>query len=418
MFKATLKVPFWLMTVIGFGAGVGVALLFGENALPLFDLIGTIFIKLIKMLVVPLVFFTVASSLGRLGQGDSEDQSSVAVKALGLGLHTLALFVVTSVFAVFVGLIVGLIFQPGVNVDILPSQQITPANVPTLNDIIIGLVPTNILASFAEGKVLSVIIVALLVGAATVALKRRVGLLSNVLEQGSLLMFRITGWVIKLTPIGVFGLIGSVVARYGLASLTPLLGFIGCIFLGCFIQLLLVYPALLRLHGLSVFGFYRSIFAAQQTAFFTCSSIATLPVSLQAAIDNLKLNRSYASFALPLGATMKMDACGAIYPVISCIFIANYFGIHLTSTHFISIALSSVLGSFAIAGVPGVAVVMLSLTLSAAGLPLEGVALLAGIDRILDMIRTATNVTGQIVVPSLVSKVHGLIDRESPLLKG
>ena len=138
-------------------------------------------------------------------------------------------------------------------------------------------------------------------------------------------------------------------------------------------------------------------------------------MALEAAVDKLKLNPAYAGFALPLGANMKMDGCGGIYPGVAAVFTANYFHIHLTETHYVLIVLSSVLGSLATAGVPGVATVMLTVTLSTAGLPLQGIALLAAIDRIIDMIRTATNVTGQILIPSLVSKVHGLIETGSPL---
>jgi Na+/H+-dicarboxylate symporter len=206
------------------------------------------------------------------------------------------------------------------------------------------------------------------------------------------------------------------VASYGLDALRPLVPYIGLVYLGCFVLLLVVYPTLLKVHGLRVSGFYKSIFTAQQTAFFTCSSIGTLPVSLQAAIEKLKLQKGYAGFALPLGANMKMDGCGAIYPAISSIFIANYFGIDLTPQHYVIIALASVLGSLATAGVPGVATVMLTVTLSTAGLPLEGIALLAAIDRILDMMRTATNVTSQLLCATLVSRENGLIEDGSPLL--
>lgn len=283
-------------------------------------------------------------------------------------------------------------------------------------EVLTGIVPSNVFQSFAEGKLLSIVLFAILVGAALGALGQKTKGLSDLVEQASQVMFRLTRWIIQLTPLGVFGLIGAVVANYGLDSLRPLIPYIGLIYLGCGIELLIVYPALLKLHGLRVVGFYKGVFTAQQTAFFTCSSIGTLPVSLQAAIANLKLPDSYASFALALGANMKMDGCGAIYPAISSIFIANYFGVHLTTAHYVIIALSAILGSLATAGVPGVATVMLTVTLSAAGLPLEGLALLAAIDRILDMIRTATNVTSQILCATLVARENGLIAKDSPLL--
>ncbi|ESQ74452.1 dicarboxylate/amino acid:cation symporter [Asticcacaulis sp. AC402] len=413
MLKALGLIPFWLRTVIAFAAGVVVALIWGEAALPVLNPIGDTFVRAIKMLVVPLVFFTIAASVARLGQGEDAAGGGRAVR---LGLYTIMWFMITSVIAVSIGLAIGWYFQPGAGLSGLPLANVTPKVIPPPVDVITGIVPSNIFKSFAEGQVLSVVFFAILVGAAIGALGNKSRELGVIVEQGSQVMFRLTRWIIQLTPIGVFGLIGSVVASYGLDALKPLVPYIGLVYLGCFVLLLGVYPALLKLHGLRVVGFYKSIFTAQQTAFFTCSSIGTLPVSLQAAIENLKLQKGYAGFALPLGANMKADGCGAIYPAISAVFIANYFGIDLTVQHYILIALASVLGSLATAGVPGVATVMLTVTLSTAGLPLEGIALLAAIDRILDMIRTATNVTSQLLCATLVSRENGLIESESPLL--
>jgi Na+/H+-dicarboxylate symporter len=412
MLKALGKVPFWLKTVIAFAAGIAVALYWGEAALPVLDPIGNTFVKAIKMLVAPLVFFTIAASIARLGH--SEDNGGG--RAVQLGAYTIGWFMVTSAIAVSIGLAIGIYFQPGQGIAHLPFEAQPVKDIPTPVEVVTGIVPSNIFQSFAEGKVLSIVLFAILVGAALGALGHKTKELSALVEQGSQVMFKLTRWIIQLTPIGVFGLIGSVVASHGLDSLRPLIPYIGLVYLGCLTLIFVVYPLLLKLHGLRVTGFYKGIFTAQQTAFFTCSSIGTLPVSLQVAVDNLKLPASYAGFALPLGANMKMDGCGAIYPAISSVFIANYFGIELTTSHYVIIALSSILGSLATAGVPGVATVMLTVTLSAAGLPLEGIALLAAIDRILDMMRTATNVTSQILVPTLVSRENGLIEAGSPLL--
>ncbi|ESQ89087.1 hypothetical protein ABAC460_13540 [Asticcacaulis sp. AC460] len=413
MLKALGKIPLWLKTLVAFAAGVAVALAWGEAALPVLKPIGDTFVRAIKMLVAPLVFFTIAASVARLAHGEDATGGGRAVR---LGIYTVVWFMVTSVIAVSIGLAIGWYFQPGSGLTGLPLAQVTPKVIPPAVEVITGIVPSNIFKSFAEGQVLSIVFFAVLIGAAIGALGNKTKELGVLVEQGSQVMFRLTRWIIQLTPIGVFGLIGSVVASYGLDALRPLLPYIGLVYLGCFVLLLVVYPLLLKVHGLRVSGFYKSIFTAQQTAFFTCSSIGTLPVSLEAAIDKLKLQKGYAGFALPLGANMKMDACGAIYPAISAIFIANYFGIVLTQQHYVIIALASVLGSLATAGVPGVATVMLTVTLSAAGLPLEGIALLAAIDRILDMMRTATNVTSQLLCATLVSRENGLIEAESPLL--
>lgn len=403
------KIPFWLRTVIGLCAGIAVGVIFGERAVPYVEPIGDLFLRLIKMLIVPLVFFTIASSIAKLGHQDGG-------KAVKLGVQTILWFMITSSLAVTLGLGIGHLLQPGLGLTGLPLAELKPKEIPPVVDVLLGIVPTNIIDAFAKGQVLSVVFVAIIVGAALAALRDKTQNLTRIVDQGSQVMFQITRWVIRLTPIGVFGLIGSVVGSYGLESLTPLLGFIGAIYLACLIHVFVIYPILLKLHGLRLSGFYKGVFQAQQTAFFTCSSLGTLPVSLNSAINNLKLPASYAGFAVPLGANMKMDGCGAIYPAIASIFTANYFGIELTPAHIVIIYISSILGSLATAGVPGVATVMLTLTLTAAGLPLEGLALLAAIDRIIDMIRTATNVTGQILIPTLVARENGLIEADSPLL--
>ncbi|UDF03208.1 dicarboxylate/amino acid:cation symporter [Asticcacaulis sp. AND118] len=406
------KIPFWLRVLVAFALGTGVGVVFGEQSVPWVEPIGDLFVNLIKMLVVPLVFFTIAASISRLGEGALEGGGARAVR---LGVVTIVWFIITAGLAVALGFAIGHLIEPGRGLSGLPLADVKPKVIPPVQDVLIGIAPTNIFKAFAEGQVLSVVFVALFVGAGLSALGDRIADLKRIVGQGSQLMFRLTRWVIQLTPIGVFGLIASVVGSYGLESLTPLLSFIGAIYLACLIHVFVVYPILLKLHGLKVVAFYKGVFEAQQTAFFTCSSLGTLPVSLNAAIEKLKLNPAYAGFAVPLGANMKMDGCGAIYPAIASIFVANYFGITLTPSHYVIIALTAMLGSLATAGVPGVATVMLTLTLSTAGLPLEGIALLAAIDRIIDMVRTATNVTGQILIPTLVARENGLLEPTSPL---
>ena len=403
------KTPLWLRVMGALVLGIGAGLYWGKDASIYFKPLGDAYVNAIKMLVLPLVFFTIASSLPKLGQTG---------RAVGLGIRTFVLFIVTSLLAVGVGLSVGLWLDPGAGLTALPISKEEVRQIPTLTEVLVGLIPANIFKAFAEGKVLSVLVVALLTGAALLSLGEKADKLKVVIEQGSTLMFKITSWVIQTTPFGVFGLIASVVGDYGLETLSPLLTFIGAIYLACLIQLFVVYPLLLKLHGLKVLPFWAGVFGAQQTAFAICSSLGSLPVSLTTAVDTFKVPAGYAGFALPLGANMKMDACGAIYPAIASIFIAHYFGITLTPMHYVLITLTAVLGSLATAGVPGTATVMLTLTLSTAGLPLEGLGLLVAIDRIIDMIRTATNVTGQILVPVLVARQTGLLPEESPLRQG
>ena len=186
--------------------------------------------------------------------------------------------------------------------------------------------------------------------------------------------------------------------------------FVLAIFVACGVQIVLVYGGLLILHGLNPLRFFKGAAGAMQVAFATSSSFASMPAAMRAISDNLGVNRDYAAFAVPLGASIKMDGCGAIYPAVTALFVAQYFQIDLTLSQYFVILLASVLGSFGTAGVPGTAIVMVTLVLSAAGLPLEGIAYIVAIDRVIDMMRTMTNVTGQMLVPVLVARETGLLD--------
>src|SRR5690606_8775495 len=215
----------------------------------------------------------------------------------------------------------------------------------------------------------------------------------------------------RLAPLGTLGLVGNAIAAYGWDSLLPLGTFALAVYLGLALVLFVVYPVILRANGLPVMSFFRGAWPAIQLAFVSRSSIGTLPLTERVTERNLGVPRSYASFAVPLGATTKMDGCAAIYPALAAIFVAQFFGIDLSITDYLLIAFVSVVGSAATAGLTG-AIVMLTLTLSTVGLPLAGVGLLLAIDPILDMGRTAVNVAGQALVPTIVAKREGILDVE------
>lgn len=397
-----LSTPLWAQVLIAMALGAAAGLAAGPAAEAWFGWLGDLYVNAIKMLVLPLVFVTVTTSLPRLAG---------ATNAARLGARTFGWFVATSAAAVAIGLTVGTLWDPGAQVAPLTPAETTPKEIPTFTQVLVSLVPANVFAAFAEGKVLQVLVISALVGAALLALGDKVAGLRAGLEQAADVVFKVTRWVLRLTPIGVFGLIAEVVGLYGLEKLLPLAGFIGAVFLACAIHIGVVYAGLIKLHGLSVRQFFRGAFAAQQTAFATASSMATLPVSLKTVTDRFGVPAAYAGFALPMGANMKMDACGAIYPAISAIFIASYFGLELSAAQYGIIAFTAILGTLATAGVPGTATVMLTLTLGAAGLPLEGIGLLVTVDRVVDMVRTMTNVTGQMLVPVLVAKEEGVLDQ-------
>jgi Na+/H+-dicarboxylate symporter len=402
MFLAWFTRPLWQRVAVAFALGILAGSLAGEQAAVWFKPLGDIYLNLVRMIVIPLVFFTIASSVAKLAE---------AGNVARLGARTLFWFMATSVLAVLVGIAFGHLINPGVGLSNLPLGEVKPRAIPTPLEVLIGIVPTNPIKAMADTNVLQVLFFAGIVGAALVSLGEKTAGIRALVDQGTALVFRITRWVLQLTPIGTFGLIAWVVGRYGLSSLLPLGKFIAAMYLACLFHIIVVYGGLLKLHGLKPSRFFRGALPAQQMAFATSSSLATLPMTLRVAVEKLGVPQSYASFAVPLGANVKMDGCGAIYPAIAAIFIAQYFGLDLSLTQYVLIGLTAVLGSLGTAGVPGTSIVMLTLTLSTAGLPLEGIGYIVAIDRVVDMMRTATNVTGQILVPVLVAKEERILDQ-------
>ncbi|HEY0624944.1 MAG TPA: dicarboxylate/amino acid:cation symporter [Sphingomonas sp.] len=374
--------------------------------------IGQIFVQLLKALVPPLVFTAIVASIAALRDLDN---------AARLAWRTLLWFAITALIAVTIGVVLGLVIQPGLHAGIDPAAARLPATTGSWLDFLKGLVPANFLGITAattviDGhattalsfNVLQIIVAAIAVGAAAVRIGEK-GEPFLAFNASALALFRrLLLWVIALTPIGSAALIGDAVARYGWDALSALGAFAGAVYLGLLLVIALVYPLLLAANGLSPSRFFAGAWPAIQLGFVSRSSIGTLPVT-EAAAERLGVPRSYAAFAVPLGATTKMDGCAAIYPAIAAIFVAQFYGLALTPASYALIAFVSVIGSAATAGLTG-ATVMLTLTLSTLGLPLEGVGLLLAIDPILDMGRTAVNVAGQILVPAIVAKREGVLD--------
>ena len=376
--------------------------------------IGEIFVSLVQFTVIPLVFTAIVvgiTSLHRLGG---------ARTAARLGGKTLLWFAITSLIAVLIGIAIGTIGNLGSGVSVKPSEAAV-ANIAerTQGDwwsFIQSIVPTNVFTAFSEGQVLQVVFLALLVGAAAYALGDRAQVFVSFNRAAFDIIQKVLGWIIWLAPIGVLGLLGNAFASYGNEFFAPLISLIVAVYLGCAIVLFVVYPILLRFVGrVSPLTFFRKSWTALQFAFVSQSSGATLPLSRQAAV-NLGVPRGYASFAVPLGTTTKMDGCAAVFPAITAIFIANMFGISLGFGDYLLIVLVAVFGSLATAGTTGW-FTMLTLTLAAVNLPAEviatGVAIVFAINPILDMMRTATNVAGQITVPILVARSSGILDDEA-----
>jgi Na+/H+-dicarboxylate symporter len=375
---------------------------------------GSIFVQLLQALVPPLIFTAIVASISNLRQLSN---------AAALVWQTLLWFAITAFIAVLIGIALGLIIQPGINAGVAAASAKAPGSVGSWLDFLKGLVPANMFGLQATTQVsnggattrlgfnvLQLLVISIVVGVAALKVGERANSFLALNESFLAIVRKILWWVIRLTPIGTIGLLGNAVAQYGWQTLEQLSWYAFAVYLGLAIVLLLVYPALLILHGLSPVRFFAGAWPAIQLAFVSRSSIGTLPVTEAVTEKSLGVPREYAAFAVPLGATTKMDGCAAIYPAISAIFVAQFYGVPLGIQEYVLIAFVSVIGSAATAGLTG-ATVMLTLTLSTLGLPLAGVGLLLAIDPILDMGRTAVNVAGQALVPTLVAKRQGLLDQ-------
>ncbi|MFE3198900.1 dicarboxylate/amino acid:cation symporter [Embleya sp. NPDC055664] len=400
------RTPFWAQIAAGLVLGVVLGFIAKEYSVSwltqTLDQIGTIFVQLLKLAVPPLVFTAILVSVVNLRNVNN---------AARLAARTLMWFLITSLIAVAIGLTIGLVTNPGDGFK-LPTN---PGKAPKTNgdwlDFLTGIIPTNIVTAFSEVKVLQIVFLAVVLGSAILS----VGAKAEPLVKGAELVLEIIQkalwWVIKLSPLGTLGLIGTSVATYGWDLIKPLGTFTADIYIGCALVMFVVYPLLLWLVGkVNPLNYFKGAWPAIQLAFVSRSSVGTMPVT-QKVTERLGVPKDYASFAVPFGATTKMDGCAAIYPAIAAIFVAEVYGVNLGIKEYLLIAFVSVIGSAATAGLTG-AIIMLTLTLSTVNLPLAGVALLLAIDPILDMMRTATNVAGQVVVPILVSAREKTLDLE------
>lgn len=418
MFARLRRVPFAAQVLLALVVGVALGLV-ARDLGPVADgtpnwltstlqTIGSTFVTLLKALVPPLIVTAVIVSIANLRQVSN---------AARLAGQTLLWFAITALIAVSIGIGLGLLTQPGRNSSVDAAAQTVPESTGSWWDFLTGLVPQNVLGlqGSPDGSlsfnVLQLIVLSVAIGVAVLKVGEPAEQFLGLVRSALAVVQKVLWWVILLAPLGTVGLIGNAVATYGWDSLGSLGVFAGSVYAGLSLVLFVVYPVLLRLHGLSPLRWFAGAWPAIQLAFVSRSSIGTLPVTERVTEQSLGVPRSYASFAVPLGATTKMDGCAAIYPALAAIFVAQFFDVPLSVTDYLLIALVSVVGSAATAGVTG-AVVMLTLTLSTLGLPLAGVGLLLAIDPILDMGRTAVNVAGQALVPTIVAKREGILDLE------
>ncbi|WP_432491742.1 dicarboxylate/amino acid:cation symporter [Kineococcus auxinigenes] len=420
MIRTLKRTPFGVQVLIGLVLGVvlgAIARSMGGTSedpnwlTTTLSTIGSIFVTLLRTLVPPLVVLAVVTSIANLRQ---------VTNAARLAWQTLLWFAITALISVGIGIALGIATDPGDRTSVAASAAQEPSSTGSWLDFLQGIVPGNVFGLQASASddgvslsfnVLQLLVISIALGVAILKVGEKAEPVLNVARSALAIVQTVLWWVIRLAPLGTVGLLGRAVASYGWDALSPLAVFVVDIYVGLALVLFVLYPVLLRAHGLSVRSFFAGVWPATQLAFVSRSSIGTLPVTQRVTEEELGVPRSYASFAVPLGATTKMDGCAAIYPALSAIFVAGFFDVDLSITDYVLIAFVSVVGSAATAGLTG-ATVMLTLTLSTLGLPLAGVGLLLAIDPILDMGRTAVNVTGQALVPTIVAKREGILDLE------
>lgn len=369
-----------------------------------FYVLGQWFIRLMQMLVVPLVFCSIVC-----GAASMSDP-----KLLGkVGVGTIVMYILTTALAVVIALGLAAVLQPGVGLDLASVVQVEPKATTTdqtMVDMLIAIVPSNVIAAMNNGTMLQIIFFALVLGFVLGHLGQKVATVNRFFVQFNAVMMRMIGLVLKVAPVGIFCLIARTFANLGIDGIMPMIKFIGTVYLGLAVQLLVVYMLLLFLFTrLNPFHFLRKMLPVMLFAFSTSSSNATIPLNMQTLERKVGVDQKVASFTIPLGATINMDGT-AIMQGAAVIFIAQAFGIALSPAALVTVVITAVAASIGTAGVPGVGTIMLAMVFESIGLPAEGVAMIMGIDRILDMGRTAINITGDAVVTTIMAKLSGLLD--------
>ena len=370
----------------------------------IFYVLGQWFIRLMQMLVIPLVFCSIVC-----GAASMSDP-----KMLGkVGVGTILMYLVTTAVAVIIALGLAGIVQPGVGLDmasVVTQEPKATSTDQTMVDVLVNIIPTNVVDAMAKGSMLQVIFFALVLGFILGRLGKKVGTVNRFFFQFNAIMMKMIGLVLKVAPIGIFCLIARTFANLGINGMLPMLKFIGTVYLGLAVQLLVVYMLLLVVFTrLNPFHFLHKFWPVMVFAFSTSSSNATIPLNMETLEEKVGVNPKVSSFTIPLGATINMDGT-AIMQGAAVVFIAQAFGIDLTPAMLVTTVVTAVTASIGTAGVPGVGTIMLAMVFESVGLPAEGVAMIMGIDRILDMGRTTINITGDAVVTTIMAKLTGMLD--------
>ena len=375
-------------------------LVYGVNGL--FDIGGKAFVASLKLLVVPLVFVSLACGASNLSDGSSLGR---------IGLKTISLYLLTTAIAITLALTVANIINPGLGMALTTEANFVGRESPPLKDVIIGIVPTNPIKAMAEGNMLQVIVFAILVGVAIAKSGEAGARVRSTLDDWNEVIMRLIMMLMAVAPAGVFCLMVTLFTNMGFAAIADLIKYFMTVAGVLVLHFLLTYSMMVRfVANLSPIAFYRDFYPVMAYAFSTSSSNATLPITLETVEHRLGVKNEVASFTVPLGATINMDGT-AIMQGVATVFIAQAYGIDISFTGYLMVVLTATLASIGTAGVPGVGLITLALVLQQVGLPVEGIALIIGVDRLLDMMRTAVNVSGDAAIATIVAKSEGKFDQ-------
>ncbi len=370
----------------------------------LFDVVGEAFVRLLSMLIVPIVFVSLVVGVSSLA--DPKSLGRVGGKAIGL-------YLITTGIAITLALAAGMIVQPGVGASPPDMEPPELAEAPPFAEVLVDLIPANPVEAMAEGNMLPLIVFSILLGLAMSFAGRKGKRTSDFFVDFMEVVMKLVGIVMLIAPYGVFALIASMAATTGWGTFAGVLKYVVLVLTMLLVHAAVVYPTLLKLFtGLSPLTFYRQIKDVLAFAFSTASSGATIPVTLRAVQERLGASNRVSSFTVPLGATINMDGT-AIMQGIAVGFIAQYYGVDLSFTQYLMVVFMVIMASIGAAGVPGVGLILLAGVLAQVGLPAEGIALILGVDRLLDMTRTAVNVTGDATITCVVAKSEGELDEET-----
>jgi len=361
----------------------------------IFEVIGKLFVNSLKMLVVPLVFCSITVGVTSLGN----------LSLMGrIGFKAVLIYLLTTAVAISLALICAIVISPGQGIEINNISQFAAKEAPSLASVLISIVPANPILALAEGEMLQIILFAIILGIAITVTGAKAEVFKKGISSLNDIMMNMVSIIMKFAPIGVFCLIAKTFATQGIDMIMPLLSYFMTVALVLFLHVFFTYSFFLRILGnVSPFLFIKKMRTAIVFAFSTASSNATIPITLNTVEKKLGVDKSVASFTVPLGATINMDGT-AIMQGVATVFIATVYMIDLTVVDYLTVILTATLASIGTAGVPGVGLIMLTMVLTQVGLPVEGVALIIGIDRLLDMMRTAVNITGDSMVSLITSK--------------